>query len=106
VVLDRPVPEQVEAMRDLTENDLAEFAKKAAEYGSADLEVMGSAMAELHGLTPEQGVEAAIAFYILGKVSRAFGAFKMGKMPSDDTWHDVSVYTWMIRERRTRGFTE
>ncbi len=101
--MDQPdVEVQCTSMMDLAAIDVGAFREKAKEYGSADLEVMGAAMAELLGLHHDEGVEAALAFYILGKVSRAFGAIKMGKIPSDDTWHDVTVYSLMIRERRLR----
>lgn len=100
---DRPVSEQVELMHAMVADDLAMYDRKAKEYGSADLEVMGAAMATLLDMgNPEDGVEAAIAFYALGKIARAFGAFKLGQLPSDDTWKDLTVYSLMVRERRTR----
>jgi hypothetical protein len=85
--------------------------KKAAEYGSADLEIMGKAMEALyHGaseLDPESrrrvGIEMAIAFYLMGKSARMFGAYARGTVPSDDTWHDATVYPMMARRVRDSG---
>lgn len=78
------------------------YAAKAAEYGHADLDIMGQTLQILLG---DKGVgldpqELGIAFYLLGKVSRMFGAYAQGKLPSDDTLHDTLVYTTMMQRRR------
>jgi hypothetical protein len=86
-------------------------ATKALEYGSMDLEIMGAAMQSLfpgvEGAPPEErrriGLDMALAFYTLGKVSRTFGAYAEGRIPSDDTWHDVTVYSMMARRIRDTG---
>lgn len=91
--------------------DMAAVVPKAVEYGSADLKIMGEALISLHpnvdGMSPDEritvGQEMAIAFYLLGKVSRLFGAYERGGRPSDDTWHDVSVYSMMGRRVRHEG---
>jgi hypothetical protein len=45
----------------------------------------------------------AIAFYLLGKATRVFGAYQRGGRPSDDTWHDLTVYSMMARRVRETG---
>lgn len=85
---------------------------KAIEYGSADLKIMGEAMLTLmpqlgKGLDLEErrkvGQELGIAFYVLGKISRLFGAYEQGRMPSDDTWFDLGIYSKMVRRIREVG---
>lgn len=97
---------------DEAHKEAQETAMKAIEYGSADLKVMGEAMLTLlpnlgTGLSVEQrqqvGQELGIAFYVLGKVARLFGAYEQGRMPSDDTWFDLSIYPKMVRRIRQVG---
>lgn len=86
---------------------------KAIAYGGADLEVMGRAMQTLipkatrQDLTDENlrrmGEEMAVAFYLLGKVARLFGAYEQGRLPSEDTWYDAGVYTRMGQRIRETG---
>lgn len=97
--------------RNTAEGDLEKTVPKAIEYGSADLKVMGAAMVALHPHYNEMdqverdrtGQEMAIAFYLLGKVSRLFGAYQNGGIPSDDTWLDATVYAMMGRRVRSHG---
>jgi hypothetical protein len=74
-------------------------------YGSADLEIMGRGLAVI--ASDVEGVvtydELAIAAYILGKISRIFGALAQGHPPTDDTWHDIAVYTKMAQRIRETG---
>lgn len=88
---------------------------KAIEYGAADLDVMGTAMwalvrekfeAKDDPLLPDSsaiGREMACAFYLLGKVARMYGAYEQGKLPSEDTLFDISVYSMMLRRIRQTG---
>lgn len=78
---------------------------KAIEYGAADLEIMGVALARLlgHRFSSAESVELAIAFYELGKIARAFGAYAEGRMPSDDTWDDMHIYAKMVKRIREVG---
>ena len=111
----RPVPSPGSDLeqwwQSVTRNDLEATLPKVAEYGSADLEVMGAAMIRLHpnhdamdeGERKQVGLEMAIAFYLLGKVSRLYGAYQSGGQPSDDTWLDASVYSMMGRRVRNSG---
>lgn len=93
------------------EDDLKRARAKAEEYGSHDLEIMGTSMQALlpdSGNLDDQsrhaaGIEMAIAFYLLGKASRMFGAFKKGSMPRDDSWRDGSIYSLMARYVRASG---
>lgn len=97
--------------RDVSEADALAALEKASQYGSADLRIMGEAMAALvpdidkldNDSRRSFGLEMAIAFYLLGKVSRLFGAYQSGSSPSDDTWHDITVYSMMARHIRVKG---
>lgn len=82
---------------------------KAIEYGGADLRIMGAAMRELaqgEKWTPTEidEQEMAIGFYLLGKVSRLFGAWSKGRAPSADTWVDTEVYSQMAQRIREEGY--
>lgn len=69
---------------------------KADEYGSGDLEVMaGSMMVMVPGITFQQGMLLAIAFYAQGKVGRIISALQQQRMPSHDSWRDLEVYAEM-----------
>lgn len=87
---------------------------KAQEYGggadgSADLRVMGDALAELlHYKCPECGYrpqrltsvvaqELACWLYTLGKVARLISDYKQGRAGKEDTWFDISIYSRMAR---------
>lgn len=94
------------------QKDVQACARKAAEYGSVDLELMGAAMLamnpELWAAAPaderaKAGTEMAIAFYISGKVARLIGAFQQGRLPSEDTIADLVVYSMMLRRAHTAG---
>ena len=84
---------------------------KAMEYGSGDLLVMAAGMEQMIQV-PEQLpheerqaflIEAALAFYALGKVGRTFSAFKAGKLPASDNYDDLAVYSAMARRVRELG---
>ena len=97
--------------RKVATEDAIHASAKADEYGSADLLIMGKAMEELFpgkdDMDPESlrrvGIEMAISFYNLGKAARTFGAYARGTFPSDDTWHDSTVYPMMARRVRETG---
>ena len=93
------------------EDDLKRARSKAQEYGSHDLEIMGTSM---EALQPDSGqldvqsrraaaIEMAIAFYLMGKSSRMFGAFKKGTTPGDDSYRDTNIYAMMARYVRVNG---
>lgn len=88
-----------------TSNDeLGDVLPKAVEYGSADLKIIGYAMSQMIGKpTLVTHEELGISFYLLGKVARLIGAYADGRKPSDDTWHDIAVYTKMAQFSRQFG---
>lgn len=91
-------------------DDAEDFSAKADEYGSADLDLIGQALMLTmdkfpdEARTPQLARELGIAYYLLGKVSRMVGAYADGRVPSDDTWHDASVYSMMGRFNRAGGY--
>ena len=91
--------------RDDTEVELAGVMPKAIEYGSSDLRLMGQAMLmfmpQCEGKVDAE--ELAIAFYALGKTARLIGAYVDGRVPSEDTWHDLAVYAKMAKRVRAVG---
>ena len=50
-----------------------------------------------------QLAELGCWFYISGKIERAFEALHRHELPSDDTVHDATVYSMMIRRIREVG---
>lgn len=73
---------------------------KAAEYGALDLQIMGASLAEVvpnlgEDAPPASKLQAAIAFYLLGKVSRVLSALAEGKPAPTDSWLDAEVYSMM-----------
>lgn len=101
--------------RTLAEYDLARVLPKAREYSAYDMVLIGKATADLVGFAPvyrgpyeediEEGVYAEIGcwFYILGKVGRAIGAIKEGRLPSEDTAMDTRIYATMISRIKQCG---
>lgn len=88
---------------DTAQEDFLEMAPKVGEYTSSDLVLMGQFMEHWLGLPPGTGAEAACLWYALGKVARAVAAYKEGKLPSEDTLHDLTVYSMMARRIRQAG---
>jgi hypothetical protein len=87
-------------------------APKAAEYGAADLDLMGVAMQQLFqdkiaGMTQDEkdqfGRYAACAFYLNGKIARIFGALERGVLPNPDSEFDTEVYAVMLTRIREFG---
>lgn len=98
--------------RDISKIDEDAVVPKAIEYSAVDLEIIGRGLMAfnpgLWAAAPEEdrseiAAEMATTFYTLGKVARAIGAFSEGRRPSDDTWHDVTVYSMMARRIRSAG---
>lgn len=90
-----------------TRQDIEQSIPKVREYGASDLQIMGDVMREWvrpeTEWTPSQGVELSIGFYLLGKIARAVGAYRDGRLPSDDTIFDIYYYAMMIRRVRAVG---
>lgn len=103
--------------RQVAENDIGRTVPKAAEYSAYDLELIGRSTVEMfgHGLGgdpwdrddagPAIYAEIGCWWYLLGKIGRAVGAIREGRMPSDDTVQDARIYATMIaRIRQTGGW--
>lgn len=91
---------------EVSQADYEAAGAKAAEYGSRDLTELGRKLALLMGWDdcPERVLsELGCWFYIAGKVERAFEALGRHELPSDDTAHDITVYSMMIRRIRNAG---
>lgn len=78
---------------------------KAVAYGGHDLLVMGKAMQAFmpEGTPMEVAVEAAVAFYALGKVARLIEPLAKGQKASADSWYDLGVYARMGQHVQERG---
>lgn len=95
----------------VAQGDIEAMLPKVAEYGgteegSADLQIMGNALAELcgmHGAPDAVKQEMACWFYALGKISRLVSDYKQGKPGKPDTWHDLTVYSMMARRLQAVG---
>lgn len=87
-------------------DDLEATVPKMQEYGALDLVESGRAMAKMggwEGLTNAELIELGIAYYLKGKIERVMEAYRMHRMPSADTWKDITVYSLMGRAARERG---
>ena len=104
-------PDLFQWWMDTAYTDLARTAPKTEEYsggggGSADLRVMGDALAELCGMRdgPEAvKEELACWLYLLGKTSRLISDYKQGKPGKSDTLFDATIYTMMMRRLQAAG---
>lgn len=77
---------------------------KAFEYGSTDLQIMAGAMVQMFpGIEPAEALQAAIAFYALGKISRVISSFKEGRPAPADSWRDLEVYAMMAQRIMEQG---
>ncbi len=85
---------------------------KLFEYGSSDFDIMAQSMIAVgggawSGATDSDkariGREMAILFYLQGKVARAFGALQKGRVPSEDTYNDITRYSMILRRVRQTG---
>lgn len=77
---------------------LPETLRKAAQYGSADLELIGQSMLLLlpeDKRDPELGLLLGITFYLTGKIARVFGQIERGEKPDLDSYYDAAIYAIM-----------
>jgi hypothetical protein len=115
-ILQYPELEKVDAdlarwWLDLAVGDLIATMPKTQEYGgnqegSADLRVMGYALAELagaHGAPESVKMEMACWFYALGKIARLISDYQRGEKGKPDTWFDLGIYTRMARRLQEVG---
>lgn len=89
--------------RDTAHADWAGFIPKYIEYGSGDLAAIGRTLAGMIGwydASVAELEELGCFFYLLGKVARMGEAYQRHELPSDDTLHDSTVYTMMMRKAR------
>jgi hypothetical protein len=101
----------------LAEQDLETLLPKADEYSAYDLTMIGRGLGDMIGsglAKPEahydelftgdaEAAEIACWFYALGKIGRAIGAIKEGRLPSMDTIADLRIYATMIARIRQVG---
>jgi hypothetical protein len=100
------------------EEEARELVPKAVEYGGAhrasDLVQLGRTIAELTGFDADtrrlRGLdtdafyqELACYFYLQGKMGRWQAALLEGRQVSDDTVHDIKIYTTMVQRIREQG---
>lgn len=97
---------------DQIQGDLDSVRRQITEYGSIDLDLMGIAMVELAPPTidivsgpggSQVGIENALIFYLLGKISRCISAIAAGQRPSSDSYKDLRVYSFMLAHVREFG---
>lgn len=98
VVREGPVADLEAWLRNVFTTELPGTLDKAELYGAADLQVMADAMGVMiPSIAGDNGLklQAAVAFYTLGKVARVIGALRDGRSPSEDTWYDTHIYGLM-----------
>lgn len=92
--------------------EIEDMTAKTAEYGGGgrahDLIGIGNDLAQAMGRTgstvsDDEATELGIWFYLRGKMGRAMAALIDGRMPSDDTIHDILVYARMVQRTREVG---
>ena len=92
--------------------EIDDMMDKLAEYGTGDLHEIGRQMMKVRGvdidalidergsygleITNAQMYELGIMFYALGKIQRVITAAEQGRTASDDTWHDLNIYSKMV----------
>lgn len=101
--------------RALAESDIAKTLPKAQDYSAYDLELIGRSTVEMFtaaaehlpwertGTDPAVYAEIGCWWYLLGKIGRAIGAIREGRLPSDDTCADARIYATMIARIRWAG---
>lgn len=93
--------------RKTTEAEIQMLLPKVEEYSAYDLELIGTVMAETIGWEGEptsgEATEIGISFYVLGKMGRVMGAIREGRLPSEDTWMDLAVYSRMALRAKQAG---
>jgi len=101
--------------REMTERDIRKCLPKVHEYSAYDMLLIGKTTADMVGYNavpapydyaeaPDPDyIEIGCWWYLLGKIGRAIGAIKEGRLPSDDTIEDVRIYATMIARTRDAG---
>jgi hypothetical protein len=108
----REIDEIFDWWSNASQDDARKCIAKLQEYGSSDFDIMAQNALALSGgiwdgASAEDrlrvGREMSIAFYLSGKIARAFGAFQKGRIPSKDTIDDIVRYGMMWRRVRETG---
>jgi hypothetical protein len=94
---------------EMARNEIQPMMAKMVEYGgngrAEDLIQIGQTIALTAGrkVDDEEATELGIYFYLIGKMARWTAAVVEGSRPSDDTLHDISIYTRMAQRARYAG---
>jgi hypothetical protein len=94
---------------EMARQEIEPMLGKMVEYGgngrAEDLIQIGQTVALTAGrkVDDEEATELGIYFYLIGKMARWTAAVVEGDRPSDDTLHDISVYTRMTQRARHSG---
>lgn len=90
---------------EMVDREAPTIAAKAAEYGSNSLAQMGHlfARAQGRGVTEAEALEIGSFIYAYGKLQRVGDSILHGKLPSTDTWKDLSIYASMSLYIREHG---
>jgi hypothetical protein len=117
---DLPLPTPTGAAQELAEwweklahSEVEPLLLKMTEYGGSgaavDLIEIGRKLSELGprlaALAADDASKAELGcyFYIVGKMARWHAALMEGRAVSDDTLHDIGVYTRMVQRIREAG---
>lgn len=118
VEFDRRVASMRDWWRQQADREVAMTVPKAIEYGSADtIEIGYDLLTTFSGKSRVQvyeefggpaaadryAFEVGCYFFIRGKLARFTSALRRGESVSDDTLHDIAVYTKMIQRVREVG---
>lgn len=94
---------------DTAHDEIFPLTAKMVEYGgngrAIDLIEIGRNIARLahREVDDAEATELGIYFYLLGKMGRWTAAVQEGRRVSDDTLHDIAVYTKMVQRTRQKG---
>lgn len=101
-----PLHELEQWWRATGENDLQMLIPKAATYSAHDIRLTGHVIADMvlsEQVSDAFASELACAVYLMSKVTRLLGAYKEGRLPTEDSITDARVYATMIARIRATG---
>lgn len=88
------------------DREVGVMLQKAAEYGSVELIEAGrtlSSIMQIDDIPDSWAAENQIYQYVLGKLGRWTAAMRRGEQVSQDTVHDIFVYSLMVLKLRETG---
>lgn len=94
---------------DQAHDEIYPLTAKIVEYGgqgrAIDLIEIGRNLGRLQKreINDAEATELGIYFYLLGKMGRWTAAVQNGTPVSDDTLHDIAIYTKMVQRTRQVG---